>query len=119
KRVDTSRRPWMLWSNRLLHPLPFLAVLVLLFTAIVDRLHWSQWMVIGVYLLYLFPYIGASYYESYAIPLMGAKVLLVIWGSDRLLSLWPRKQATESKQQERTVSAPPTRQPGRVVPLTH
>jgi hypothetical protein len=45
--------------------------------------------VIGVYLLYLLPYIAVSYYERYAVPLLGAKVLLVTWAADRLASGQP------------------------------
>jgi hypothetical protein len=46
-----------------------------------------RWTVIGVYVLYLLPYIGASYYDRYALPLIGVKVLLVIWAVDRLV-IW-------------------------------
>jgi hypothetical protein len=85
-RASEARRPWALWLNRLVHPLPFLAVLVLLVTGFRERLDWTQWAVIWVYLLYLVPYIGISYYDRYALPLLGTKVLLVVWASDRLLS---------------------------------
>ena len=44
----------------------------------------------GAYALYLGPYIGVSYYERYAMPLLAVKCLLVIWAADRLLALvWP------------------------------
>jgi hypothetical protein len=79
--------PWMLLTFRLTHPLPFLALLVLGFTAIRDPLSWPQRFVIGIYLLYLLPYITASYYERYAFPLLAVKVLLVVWAVDRLLAL--------------------------------
>jgi len=79
---------WLVWLHRLLHPLPFLALLVVVFPGIAARLHWVQWAVLGVYLLYLLPYIAVSYYERYAVPLLGVKVLLVLWGADRLLSFW-------------------------------
>jgi hypothetical protein len=82
-----AKRAWVLRLSQWTHPLPFLALLVLLFTAMVDRLQMSQWIVLGVYCLYLLPYIGASYYERYAVPLVGVKALLVIWAADRLLSL--------------------------------
>jgi hypothetical protein len=80
-------RPWALWARRLIHPLPFLALMILLWSGARAPLPWTHWSVIGVYLLYLLPYIGASYYERYAAPLLGVKVLLVIWAVDRLLSL--------------------------------
>jgi hypothetical protein len=85
-RVKEPRRPWALWLGRLSHPLPFLALLLLVCTAARERLHGAQWTVIGVYLLYLLPYIAVSYYERYALPLVGAKALLMIWGGERLLS---------------------------------
>ena len=83
---DQARRPWALWARRLTHPLPFLATLFLLFTAIREPLRLQQWSVIGVYVVYLLPYIAASYYERYTVPLVAVKVLLVLWAADRL---WP------------------------------
>ena len=59
--------------------------------------HELQWTVIGVYFVYLVPYIGASYYERYGLPLLGVKVLLVIWATDRLLS-WRRPRLTPAMQ---------------------
>ena len=47
----------------------------------------AQWGVIGVYLLFVLPYAAISYYERYATPLIGVKVLLVLWATDRLLGL--------------------------------
>ena len=38
------------------------------------------------WLVLLLPYIGTSYYDRYAAPLFGVKVLLVVWAADRLLS---------------------------------
>ena len=85
-RSDGTRRPWVLKISRVLHPLPLLAVLVLIFTSAGRPLSRAQWIVIGLYFLYLLPYIAVSYYERYAMPLLGVKVLLVVWGLDRLLS---------------------------------
>src|SRR5262249_10925383 len=62
-RAEEARRPAVLWFNRLVHPLPFLGLLVLAGSAAWRPLHRAQWVVIGVYLLYLLPYIAASYYE--------------------------------------------------------
>ena len=86
-RHETTTRPWSVWTYRVLHPLPFLALLFLGVTVLRRRLHWAQWGVMGVYLLYILPYIGVSYYERYAMPLLGVKVLLVLWAADRLLEL--------------------------------
>jgi hypothetical protein len=80
-----ARNPWALWARRVTYPLPFLALLFLLWSSIREPLGWPQWTAIGVYLLYLLPYVLASYYERYAIPLVAVKVLLVIWAADRLL----------------------------------
>ena len=76
-----AKHPWSLWLSRLTHPLPFLGLLVLVGTTVWRPLHRIQWTGIGVYLLYLLPYMGASYYEHYAMPLLGVKVLLVLWAS--------------------------------------
>jgi hypothetical protein len=91
-RVDGSRRVWVLWISRVLFPLPFLAMLFLLATAFIEPMHPVQWIGIGAYMLYLTPYIAVSYYDRYAMPLLGVKVLLVVWAADRVLSLiWPPK----------------------------
>jgi hypothetical protein len=82
---EPDRRPWVFWASRLTHPLPFLAALLLVVTAVRRPLHPAQWAVIGIYALYLLPYIAVSYYERYAFPLLGVKALLVIWGVDRLM----------------------------------
>ncbi len=81
--VAESKHPWSLWFSRLTHPLPFLGLLVLLIAGIWHPLHRWQWIIIGIYLFYLLPYAAISYYERYGLPLLGAKVLLVIWAADR------------------------------------
>lgn len=86
-RTEADRRPLVFWLSRLTHPLPFLALLILLATSIKGRLCWAQWPVIWVYVVYLLPYIAVSYYDRYALPLVGVKVLIVIWAADRLLAL--------------------------------
>jgi hypothetical protein len=93
-RTWEARRPWLLWSRRLTHPLPFIAVLFLLAAAMHGPLPSTHWMAIAVYLLYLLPYVAASYYERYAVPMLTVKVMLVIWALEHLLShrgrLWLR-----------------------------
>jgi hypothetical protein len=84
--IQEARRPWTLWWSRLTHPLPFLALMALVVIGIGDRLNRTQWIVMGVYLLYLMPYVVISYYERYAFPLVGLKVLLVVFAADRLWS---------------------------------
>src|SRR5262249_9511745 len=93
QRADATSRPWVLWLSRLLFPLPFLALLLLFCAGFWERLSGVQWGVMGVYLLYLLPYIGVSYYDRYAVPLLGVKVLLVIWAIDRVLLLWSARRA--------------------------
>jgi hypothetical protein len=88
-RSDETKWPWLMWSKRLLHPLPFLALLLLALTSSRRPLRPAQAAVMAVYLLYLLPYVVVSYYERYAVPLLGIKVLLVVWGADRLLAPRP------------------------------
>jgi hypothetical protein len=89
-RSEVTQRPAVTWTSRALHPLPFLALLLLAMSAAWRRLHWIQWAVMGAYVLYLGPYIAVSYYERYAMPSLAVKVLLVIWAADCLLCLvWP------------------------------
>jgi hypothetical protein len=102
------KRPWALWMTRLTYPLPFLGLMCLIVTARRERLSWAQWSVIGVYFFYLLPYLAASYYERYALPLLGVKTLLVIWATDRLLALWRGKRPLKaSVRPQRKASSHP------------
>ncbi len=92
-RTEASQRPWAYRLGRLSHPLPFLGLLVLLATAVRIPLHRVEWAAIGVYVLYLLPYVAASYYDRYGMPLLGVKALLVLWAAGRLLSLLPTRKA--------------------------
>src|SRR4051794_31946968 len=51
--VQDARRPWLVWLNRFLLPVPFLALLVLLFISLHRPLREIEWVVVGVYVLYL------------------------------------------------------------------
>jgi hypothetical protein len=96
---EGSRRTWVLWLNRLAYPLPFLCLLVLVCTARWRPLTHAQWIVMGVYLVYLFPYVLISYYERYKFPVIVAEAALLVWGIERArqwLQVTPR----------RTVNAP-------------
>jgi hypothetical protein len=95
-RDHEARQPCILWLGRLTHPLPFLALLVLLFTAGSKPLQSAQWLAIGLYVFYLLPYVLVSYYDRYACPLLAVKALLLVWAADRLLGL----------------GAPPAKEPG-------
>jgi hypothetical protein len=114
-RPQAAKRPVVLWINRAIHPLPFVAFLILIGMAPWVPLHRAQWVVMGVYILYLMPYVGASYYERYAIPLLGVKVLLVVWAVDRLLPWRARARGKVEKQELALRSALPSR-PRKVVP---
>jgi hypothetical protein len=80
-----QRRAWDIWICRLTHPLPFLALMFLGYSAFWKPLHAAQWTAIGVYFLYLLPYVSVSYYDRYALPLLAVKLLMVLWAADRLL----------------------------------
>ncbi len=61
----------------------------------------------GVYLLYLLPYVGVSYYDRYAMPLLAVKILLVLWSADRVLVMLfgvPRPNAPVAPSSEAPVS---------------
>jgi hypothetical protein len=83
-RDDVWKKPWSTTLYRLFFPLPFLSLLVIVFTA------WSrppsrvELVVAGTYVLYLLPYIAISYYDRYGLPLIGIKTLLVVFGIERL-----------------------------------
>jgi hypothetical protein len=77
--------PWAVWGKRLTQPWPFLGLLVLAFTARRQPVGRTAWVLIGIYFAYLLPYVVVSYYERYAIPLLGVQVLLVLAAADRLL----------------------------------
>jgi hypothetical protein len=116
ERQEESRRPYVFWTSRIVHPLPFLSMLFLAVTALWVPLHRAQWAVMAVFLLYLSPYIVASYYERYGVPLLGVKILLVVWAIARLLSFipWPTSRQVV---QESIVATRPAKQK-RAVPVS-
>jgi hypothetical protein len=100
-RTAGARRPWILWAERAVHALPFLGLLVLVATAGRQPLHRAEWAAIGIYAVYLLPYVVASYYERYGTPLLAVKVLLVLCAADRLLSLWSGTRGHETVEPAR------------------
>lgn len=103
--------PWILWPNRLVHPLPFIALLVILVTARRSAgggLHGAKWLAIGIYVLYLGPYIVISYYERYAMPLIGVKVLLVVWAWEQLVFRALERRACPILPHQETVVPTPS-----------
>jgi hypothetical protein len=83
-----ARRPWLIWLNRCTHPLPFVALVVLLVVGIQGGMKALDWFVISIYVAYLSPYIVASYYDRYGLPLIGVKVLLLVCAMERLAAYW-------------------------------
>jgi len=83
-RTAEAQCPWIFWLSRVTYPLAFLAMLVVTLTALHERLDAIRGTVIGIYTAYLLPYIAISYYERYAVPLLGVKALLIVWAADRL-----------------------------------
>jgi hypothetical protein len=84
-RADVARYPLMMWTSRFIYPVPFLALTFLVATSFRHRFSAIQWTIIGLYGLYLAPYIVIGYYERYALPLLGVKVMLLLWVIDRLV----------------------------------
>jgi hypothetical protein len=113
---EPRQRPWTYLAARLTHPLPFLGFLVLIFLSLWKPLHPMLWSVIGIYGLYLLPYAVVSYYDRYAFPLLGVKVLLVIWAVDRLLCI-RRTAPVESEWQAAPVQYARSARQGSAVPL--
>jgi hypothetical protein len=83
---SAAHAPWILRLTRLVHALPFLALVYLAFTTLSQPLGTVQWLVIGVYAFNLLPYVAISYYDRYALPLVAAQVLLVLWALERGLA---------------------------------
>jgi hypothetical protein len=70
----------------MVYALPFLSVLLLLGLSVKSPLSLAEGTTVGVYLVYLLPYVVISYYEAYGYLLFSVKVLLVLWATDRLLA---------------------------------
>jgi hypothetical protein len=86
-RDDVTKRPWRVLLCRVVYPLPFLGVLVLALTAFLRPWTRAESVIVGVYVLYLLPYVLVSYYDRYGLPMLGVKTLLVVFGADRLVAL--------------------------------
>jgi hypothetical protein len=82
-RVNEMKRPVVLWPKRATHVFPFLALVALL-ALLREPLKRCQWTAIAIYGFHLLPYVIISYYERYALPLLGVNVLLIVWALDRL-----------------------------------
>ena len=87
ERGHVTERPWRVLLARVLHPLPFLALLVLLFFAFRQPLNKVELVTAGIYVLYFVPYALISYYDRYGLPMLGVKTLLVVLAANRVASL--------------------------------
>lgn len=74
---------WPLLLKRLVFPLPLLAT-VMLIGRRQQQLESRASAAILVWVVSLLPYVLISYYDRYAVPLVGMKMLLVLYGMDSL-----------------------------------
>ncbi len=74
---------WPIWIKRHFYPLPLISVMVILATR--RPLGPTVWATMAIGCLALLPYVLVSYYERYATPLVGVKMLLVLYGVHTLL----------------------------------
>ena len=81
---------------RLLHPLPFICLLLLL---CINRHGLSDYAKIAMlmYAIYLVPYILISYYTRYGIPMTLIKLLLCAWGIDHVLHAVEKRTYREAR----------------------
>lgn len=75
----------VLFAKRIVYALPFVGLLLILLSNREQNRH--ELAAVGVYVLYLFPYILISYYERYGAPLLTVKCVLIVAG----LSAWSRR----------------------------
>jgi hypothetical protein len=87
---------WIVILVRCLHPLPLLALLIMVATRKWRPLGVEERIVMAAFTLYLLPYIVISYWERYSAPLLALKALLIVWAADRLLSIWKTRNAAQS-----------------------
>lgn len=73
-----------IWLARVLHPLPWVAVVVIALSIGRRSTHGERIVALAA-VLYILPYILASYLERYAFPLLGLRVLLISFLVYRLL----------------------------------
>jgi len=73
----------------ILHPLPIISIFLIVF---LKKYKDSAYIIITImiYSIYLIPYILVSYYIRYSIPLTSLKILLIFWGINSVVSLFPK-----------------------------
>ncbi len=67
---------WPLWLQRLVFPIPFLSAVYLLATQ--RRMSRQAAAALAIMFLVLLPYVLISYYDRYAAPLIGLKMIVVL-----------------------------------------
>jgi hypothetical protein len=97
-----SGRTWIVVLTRLVHALPVLAFLILVFTQRWRPLGLDERFVMATYVLCLFPYIVISYWERYSASLLPLKCLLILWAAERLIGIW---QSQDVWQTTKTMAA--------------
>ena len=79
-----EQRVWPMRFKRTVFVLPLISLMIVLALR-PSPLESAIVAAICLYALYLVPYILISYYDRYAVPLLGIKMLLVLYGLDTLL----------------------------------
>src|SRR5262249_37180983 len=82
---------------RVLHPLPWVAVLVILLSAGRRAPSRGEWAVVVSAVLYILPYIIVSYTERYHFPMLGLRTLLIAYGIDRVVGSFRRDPPAPSQ----------------------
>jgi len=90
--IEEWEIPEWVFLRRIIYPLPFLAVIFLVCSALWRPLGPARWGMIVLYVAYLTPYIAISYYDRYAVPLVPIKALLMFWASERIVALLPSRR---------------------------
>ena len=82
---------WPMRYKRLYFALPFLSLILI---AMFRKFPFPKELTaaIMIYLLYLGPYVLISYYDRYAAPLFGIKVILLTYGADTVLQIIQSKK---------------------------
>ena len=80
---DGNESGFSLWLSYALHPLPFYGLVAMVLVE-GGRLSPRKKLAILMYCTYLLPYVLISYYERYAMPLLGLQALFCSWGLDAI-----------------------------------
>ncbi len=86
---------WPIFWKRIVFPLPAISVFVIL---AMRRMPFEAelWSAIAIWFFTLLPYILISYYDRYSTPLVGMKMLIVIFGVNTLVSSYASRKGVAS-----------------------